>query len=371
MIPLVDLGAQYRQIHGEIDAAIGAVVESGAFVLGEAVERFEVDFAEYCGRRHAIGVNSGTSALHLSLAALGIGAEDEVIAPAMTFMGTVAPILYVGARPVLVDVDPTTYTIDIDLLETAITSRTRAIIPVHLYGQMADMDPILELATKHRLEVIEDAAQAHGALYEDRKAGSLGRLGCFSFYPGKNLGAYGEGGAVLTDDDDLARQIRKLRNWAQGAKFSHDSIGFNYRMDGIQGAVLGVKLGYLDSWTRQRREVARLYKSRLQSNVEVLVPVERKRCCHVFHVFAVQVPQRDQVLAQLRDQEVQAQVHYPLPMHLQPCLSMLGHTEEDFPVAARLARNQLSLPIFPEMSVDQTTRVVTELERSLRSQGNR
>ena len=260
MIPFVDLKVQYQSIKPEIDAAIGRVLETGAFVLGPAVAEFEKQFAPYCGTAFSAGVNSGTSALHLAMLALGIGRGDEVIAPAMTFIATVSAIDYTGARPVLVDVDEKTYTMDPSKIEAAITPRTKAILPVHLYGQCADMDPILAIAKKHGLPVLEDAAQAHGAEYKGRRAGSMGVMGCFSFYPGKNLGAYGEGGAVVTSHPGYDKTIRMLRDWGTDKKYYHDLKGFNYRLEGIQGAVLGVKLRHIEVWTEKRRAAAKLYR---------------------------------------------------------------------------------------------------------------
>jgi dTDP-4-amino-4,6-dideoxygalactose transaminase len=351
-IPFIDLQAQYRSIKAEIDAAVVRVLEEGQFALGPAVSRFEQAFASYCGTREAIGVNSGTSALHLALLAAGVAPGDEVITVPFTFVATVAAIEYAGARPVFVDVEETYYTMDPARLEAAITPRTKAIVPVHLYGQPADMDPILEIAARRGLTVIEDACQAHGAEYRGRRCGSLGTLGCFSFYPTKNLGAYGEGGAVVTSSPELAARIRLLRNWGEDARYAHAARGFNYRMDAIQGAMLDVKLRRLDAWTEARRAHAVAYGRCLQDTA-ASVPRVREGVRHVYHVFAVRVGQRDAVRARLADAGVQTGVHYPIPLHLQPAYRDLGYARGAFPVAERLAGEVLSLPMFPELTERQ------------------
>ncbi len=284
MIPFVDLQAQYRSIKPEIDAAISRVLENAQFILGPAVASFEKDFASFCHTTEAIGVNSGTSALHLSLLAAGVGPGDEVITVPFTFVATVAAIEYAGAKPVLVDVEPDYWTMDPVKLEAAITSRTRAIVPVHLFGQPADMDPILAIARKHGLVVIEDACQSHGSEYHGRRCGSMGQLGCFSFYPGKNLGAYGEGGAVVTNDTAMAAKIRLLRAWGEEVRYEHKYRAFNYRMDGVQGAVLGVKLRHLEAWTEARRRHAVEYTRRLEGTV-ARAPRERSGARHVYHLY--------------------------------------------------------------------------------------
>ena len=288
MIPFLDLKAQYQRIKPEIDAAIAQVVDSGHFVLGPQVAAFEERFAAYCGAKHCMALNSGTSALHLALFAAGIGAGDEVITVSMTFVATTAAILYCGAKPVFVDVDPDTWTMDPKLIEAAITPRTKAILPVHLHGLMVDMDPIMEIARRHGLVVIEDAAQSHGAEYKGRRAGSIGDVGCFSFYPGKNLGAYGEGGAVVTNNPELARRVALLRDWGQESKYNHVLPGYNYRMDGIQGAVLNVKMEYIEAWTEARRVVAAHY-DRLLANSRYKRPTPPPNCRHVYHVYAIEL----------------------------------------------------------------------------------
>lgn len=365
MIPLVDLKTQYQSIKTEIDAAIGRVLETGAFALGPAVADFEKQFAPYCGVAHAAGVNSGTSALHLALLALGIGAGDEVIAPAMTFLATASAISYTGARPVFVDVDPGTCNMDPAHIEAAITPRTKAIMPVHLYGQCADMDPILEIADRHGIPVIEDAAQAHGAEYKGRRAGSMGVMGCFSFYPGKNLGAYGEGGAVVTSNPDYDKTIRMLRDWGTTQRYHHDLKGFNYRLEGIQGAVLGVKMKYIEDWTEKRRAAAKLYREALAGVPGVRLPREAADSRHVYHIFAVFVKNRDAVVKALQAAGVGAGIHYPIPVHLQKCFAELGHQPGDFPVAEQIGAEELSLPIYPEITPDQIQAVVNALASAL------
>jgi dTDP-4-amino-4,6-dideoxygalactose transaminase len=356
VIPYIDLKTQYRNLKAEIDAAITPVLEDAQFVLGPAVEAFEHAFARYCGTNAAIGVNSGTSALHLALLASGVGPGDEVITVPFTFVATVAAIEYAGARPVFVDIEPDYWTMDPEWIEDAITPRTRAIVPVHLYGQSADMDPLLAIAAKHGIPVIEDACQAHGALYRGRRCGSIGTLGCFSFYPGKNLGAYGEAGAVTTNDLDLAAKVRLLRSWGERTRYEHTVRGFNYRMDGLQGAVLGVKLRHLDAWNELRRTHAARYRDEL-AGTQALPPSERDDSRHVFHVYAVRVPDRDAWRARLAEAGVQTGIHYPIPIHLQPAYRDLGYLRGSFPVAERVAAEVLSLPMFPELTSEQIARV--------------
>ncbi len=360
MIPFVDLPAQFRVLKPEIDAAIGRVLENAQYILGPAVTSFEEDFAKFCRTSEAIGVNSGTSALHLSLLAAGVGPGDEVITVPFTFVATVAAIEYAGAKPILVDVEPEFLTMDPAKLETAITPRTKAIIPVHLFGQPADMDPILAIARKHGLVVIEDACQAHGSEYKGRRCGSMGQLGCFSFYPGKNLGAYGEGGAIVTSDPALAKKIRLLRAWGEETRYEHKYRGFNYRMDGIQGAILGVKLRYLEGWTEARRRNAAEYGRALAGGA-VRVPQERRDARHVYHLYVVRLQQRDVWRERLTQAGVQTGVHYPIPVHLQPAYRDLGYSAGDFPVCEHASTEVLSLPMFPELTPDQIREVALAL----------
>ena len=352
MIPFVDLKSQYLSIKPEIDEAVFSVLESSQFILGKYVENFEKDFAAYCGASYAMGVNSGTSALHLALLAAQVGPGDEVITTPFTFVATAAAIHYCGARPVYVDIDPASFTIDPSRIEEAITPRTKVILPVHLYGQPADMDPILEVARRHRLVVIEDAAQAHGAEYKGRPVGSIGDLGCFSFYPGKNLGAYGEGGAVTTSNEAYAKTIRMLRDWGQTRKYHHDLQGFNYRLEGMQGAILGVKLKHLDRWTNARRNNAALYTQHL-AGADVVAPVEMDYARHVYHVYAVRTASREALIAELNAQGVQTGIHYPIPVHLQKAYADPAFKPDDFPHAERAANEVLSLPMFPELTEEQ------------------
>jgi dTDP-4-amino-4,6-dideoxygalactose transaminase len=360
VIPFLDLKAQYQTIRGELDAAVLGVLESSQFILGDEVAAFESEFAAYCGVRHAVGLNSGTSALHLALLAAGIGPDDEVITTPMTFVATVAAIVYAGATPIFVDTDPLTGTIDPGRIGGAITTRTKAILPVHLHGLMADMDPILSLADAHGLVVIEDAAQAHGAEYKGRRAGSVGDLGCFSFYPGKNLGACGEGGAVVTNDVRLAETIRVLRDWGQASKYDHVMKGYNYRMEGIQGAVLGVKLRHIEAWTEARRWHADHYDA-LLSGSGIGMPASMAGSRHVYHVYAVRLRNRDTVQQRLARAGIATGIHYPVPVHLQPAYADLGYGPGDFPDAERFAAETLSLPMFPELADEQIERVCAAL----------
>ncbi|MEP6636085.1 MAG: DegT/DnrJ/EryC1/StrS family aminotransferase [Acidobacteriota bacterium] len=356
MVPFVDLKAQYLTIKEEIDAAIRDVVESCHFVLGEQVEAFEADFAIYCQSSYALGVNSGTSALHLALIAAGVKAGDEVITVSDTFVATAAAIRYTGARPVFVDIDPASSTMDPALLELAITPRTKVIMPVHLYGRCADMDSILEIARRHGLLVIEDAAQAHGAEYKARRAGSLGDLACFSFYPGKNLGAYGEGGAVVTNNPDYAEQIKRLRDHGQSRKYYHDEVGYNYRMEGMQGAVLHVKLRHLDDWTAARRAHAQDYR-RLLDGAGVGLLEERANNLSAHHIFPVFTQQRDALQEHLNTRGIATGIHYPIPVHLQRGYSDLGYKVGDFPATEQACNEVLSLPMYAELSSEAVAQV--------------
>jgi dTDP-4-amino-4,6-dideoxygalactose transaminase len=349
MIPYLDLKAQYQAIKGELEPAIAAVLESASFVQGPAVQAFERAFADYCHVTEAVATNSGTSALHLALLACGVGKGDDVITVPFTFVATAAAIEYAGARPVFVDIEPRYYGMDPALVEAAITPRTKAIMPVHLYGQPADMTPILDIARRRGLAVIEDACQSHGAEYNGRRCGSMGAIGCFSFYPGKNLGAYGEGGAAVTDDPALAEAMRTMRSWGERVRYEHAVRGFNYRMDGIQGAVLGVKLRHLEAWTDRRRSRAAVYRERLAGSGAV-VPEERPGSRHVFHVYAVRLQQRDAWRDRLTDLGIGSGVHYPIPIHLQEGYRDLGYAPGDFPVSEAVAREVLSLPIYPELT---------------------
>ncbi len=364
MIPLADLKAQYRSVKPDIDAAIAHVLENAQFALGPAVEAFEREFASYCGTTEAVAVNTGTSALHVALLAVGVRPGDEVITVPFTFVATVAAIEYAGAKPVFVDIDPDYHTMDPSAMERAITPRTRAVMPVHLFGQPADMDPIADVARRYKLAVIEDACQAHGAGYKGRRAGSIGDIACFSFYPGKNLGAYGEGGAAVTSHQPYADRMRLLRNWGEKTRYEHSIRGFNYRMDGIQGAVLGVKLRHLERWTEARRRLAATYGRRL-AGTGASTPMERPGVRHVYYVYAVRLLQRDAWRAHLRAMGIQTGVHYPVPVHLQPAYRDLGYKAGDFPVAEAVAGEVLSLPLFAEMTDAQLEEVCGVLRAGL------
>jgi dTDP-4-amino-4,6-dideoxygalactose transaminase len=356
MIPFVDLKAQYHAIKAEIDEAVSHILENSQFVLGPEVAAFEKEFAQYTGGAHAIGVNSGTSALHLAMLAAGVGPGDEVITVPFTFVATTAAIGYTGAKPVFVDIDPVSFTMDASRIEAAITPRTKAIVPVHLYGQAADLDPILEVARRHKLIVIEDAAQAHGAEYKGRRVGSIGELGCFSFYPSKNLGAYGEGGAVVTNNPEFVRTIRMLRDWGAEKKYLYVLKGYNYRLEGIQGAILRVKLRHVAAWTEARRAHAARYNELLAGS-GVGTPQAMAYARHVYHVYAVRSKQRESLWKTLQDREVQTGIHYPIPVHLLPAYSELGHHPGDFPHSEQAADEVLSLPMFPELTPAQVETV--------------
>ncbi len=361
MIPFLDLQAQYRTVGEDIEAAVTDVLRSGDYVQGARVAAFERDFAAWCGTQEAVAVSSGTAALHLALLAAGVGPGDEVITVPMTFVATAAAILYTGATPVFVDIDPSTWTMDPVELEAAITSRTKAILPVHLHGRLADMAEIVAVARRHGLVVIEDAAQAHGAERGGRRAGAFGDIGCFSFYPGKNLGACGEGGAVVTDRPELAEQVRLLRDWGQIRRYEHVKLGFNLRMDNVQGAVLRVKLPRLDGWNARRRAVAALYRE-LLDGAALRLPAPAGED-HVFHVHAVRVDDRDGLRASLEAAGVATGIHYPKPVHLQTGYASLGYGPGAFPEAERMAREALSLPIFPEMTEAQVRTVAAAVRR--------
>jgi len=356
-VPFVDLKAQYRTIRGEVETAIHDVIESSGFVLGPAVERFEAEFADYLGVDFVIGINSGTMALQLALLALGVGPGDEVIVPAHTFVATAAAVSHVCARPVLVDVLARSGNLDPSLLDGAITPRTRAILPVHLYGQPADLDPILEFAEPRGIAVIEDAFQAHGALYRGLPVGTFGIASCFSFYPGKNLGAYGEAGAVATDDPAIAARIRRLRNHGERERYRHVEIGFNARMERIQGAVLSVKLRHLDEWNDARRARAANYDAAL-SDLDLELPGVEPDRNHVYHLYVVRSEDRDGLRRHLAEQGIQTGLHYPVPIHLQEAYRGLGYREGAFPVAERWADRCLSLPMYAELTTAQLDQVV-------------
>lgn len=354
-IPLVDLQAQTRGIRAELDEAVGRVLDGARFVLGEEVERFEGAFAAFCGADHCVGVASGTAALHLALRACGVGPGDEVITTPFTFFATVEAILYCGARPVFADIDPRTFTLDPAQAAARITSRTRAILPVHLYGHPADMDGLLALAGEHGLRVVEDAAQAHGATWKGAGAGTLGDAGCFSFFPGKNLGAAGDGGAVVTGSAEIAARVRRLRNHGRDTKYEHSEVGFAERLDALQAAILEVKLRHLPRWTEARRAAAARYDGLLaESGLEL--PATAPAAGHAFHLYVVRTPRRDALLQWLQARGIGAGVHYPIPLHQQPALRP-RHGHERYPHAEAAAREVLSLPLHPELTDAAQARV--------------
>jgi len=367
-VPFLDLTAQAVTLRGELQRAVETVLASGRYVMGEPVEQFERHFAKFCGVSHAIAVNSGTSALHLALLARGIGPGDEVVTTPMTFVATVAAILYVGAKPRLADIDPVTGNIDPVAVAEAITPRTRAIVPVHLHGRAADMGAIREVTRSSEITIIEDAAQAHGAVQGGKRAGALADIGCFSFYPGKNLGALGEGGALTTDDPEIARRARLLRDWGQEQKYLCIMQGFNYRMDAIQGAVLGVKLRHLDAWTAARQACAAYYDNLLAS-LDVRTPTPSRDGGHVYHIYAIRLPNRDEVCRKLSEAGIQAGMHYPVPVHLQPAYVELGYGPGDFPNAEAFAAETLSLPIYPDLTEAQVERVCMTLKGAVEGAG--
>lgn len=364
-IPLVDLKSQYQNIKPGIDDAIGHVLTRADFIQGEDVALLEREFADYCGVREAIGVASGTAALQLALLAGGVGPGDEVITTPFTFIATAEAIAQTGATPVFADIDPLTYNLDPARIEAAITPRTKAVIPVHLYGRPADMGPIRTIALKHRLLVFEDAAQAHGARYEGRRVGSLGDAGCFSFYPGKNLGGYGDGGMVVTDNPRVAERIRLLRDHGRQDKYEHLCLGFNGRLDTVQAAVLRVKLRYLDQWNRRRQSIAWMYSRALQ-RLHVTLPVADEGGIEsVYHLFVIRTSARQAIQRSFAAKGIATGIHYPVPLHLQPALQHLGYRAGTFPVSERAANEVLSLPIYAEMTDDHVRQVISALTSAL------
>jgi dTDP-4-amino-4,6-dideoxygalactose transaminase len=364
-VPLVDLKTYHASIRDEINEAIRDVIDAAAFAGGPFVARFEADFATYCNCTHAIGVGSGTEALWLTMLALGVGAGDDVITVPNTFIATAEAITYCGARPLFVDVDERTYTMDPAALENAVTDRTKAIIPVHLFGQPADMDPILDVARKYGLSVVEDACQAHGAEYKGRKVGTLGDAACFSFYPGKNLGAFGEAGAVVTNKADLQEKIRILRDHGQARKYHHTMVGWNCRMDGIQAAILRIKLRHLDRANQLRRSHAVHYDRALGSVEEVIIPSQTAWVRHVYHIYAIRVQERNEVMRFLAEKGIGCGVHYPVPIHLQEAYGSLGYQRGAFPIAEQCATEFVSLPMFPELAPTQVERVAEGVKEAV------
>jgi dTDP-4-amino-4,6-dideoxygalactose transaminase len=363
-VPFVDLKVQYRSLKQDMDMAIQSILDCTAFVMGHDVEAFERTFTEYLGVKHVLGVGSGTDALRLAMEALDIGPGDEVITVADTFIATCEAISHVGATVRLVDCDPRTYNINPAQVEAAITSKTQAIIPVHLYGQPADMDAILEVARRHHLYVIEDCAQSHGATYKSRKTGTFGDIACFSFYPGKNLGAYGDGGAVATNSDEIAERVGLLRNHGQKVRYEHLVIGYCHRLDNLQGAVLSVKLPHLDEWNRARRSRAALYDQSLRDIPNIVTPYVLPDVEPVYHLYVIRVAdgRRDALQAYLAEKGVSTGLHYPIPVHLQKAYAHLGHKPGDFPASERIASQGLSLPMFAELTDEQVHCVTDKIK---------
>ena len=364
-IPFVDLKAQYRSIQDEIREAIDEILENTSFIGGKPVAEFEAAFADYVGAGHCVGVSSGTSALHLALQSAGVGPGDEVITVPNTFIATTEAITQAGASIRFVDVEPVSYNMDPSRLEGAIGKKTKAIIPVHLFGQPADMGPILEIAEKHGLVVIADSAQAHGALYQGQKLGALGRAACYSFYPGKNLGAYGDGGALVTDDEEIAARARLLLDHGRSGKFNHVVEGYNYRLDAMQAAILRVKLGHLEEWIDGRRRAADLYRQKL-SGLPLVLPPEAEGRKHVYHLFVLLSPERDRLREELGKKGIATGLHYPIPLHLLDAYQRLGLKEGAFPVAEKVAFQGLSLPMYPELTEEQIDQVADALKAALR-----
>jgi len=363
-VPFVDLKTQYNTIRGEIDAVIGEVISKTAFIGGHFSREFEGAFSDYLGTTHCVGVGNGTDALYISLRALGVGQGDEVITVANSFVATSEAITMAGAKVVFVDCDPETYNIDLAKIEDVITSRSKAIVPVHLYGRPVDMPALMEIAEKHGLLVVEDAAQAHGAEVEGRRVGTWGNAACFSFYPGKNLGAYGDAGAIVTKDEDLAVKARMIANHGRIKKYDHDFEGVNSRLDGLQAAILSVKLKHLEEWTEKRRDAAAVYTELLRES-PVITPIETQDSRHVYHLYVVRVPNRDEVRIKLREQGIAAGVHYPIPLPNLRAYKYLGHKREDFPVATRYSKEILSLPMYPELDEQDLVYVCEQLQKAI------
>jgi dTDP-4-amino-4,6-dideoxygalactose transaminase len=364
VIPLVDLRAQYATIRTEVDAAMQRVLDSSTFILGHEVAQFEDAFTAYCGAQHAVGVSSGTAALHLALLACGVGPGDEVITSPHTFIATAEAISHCGALPVFVDIDPESYNLDQQQVEAAIGGRTKAVVAVHLYGNPVDMEQLVAVTRRRGIHVIEDAAQAHGALYKGQRVGTFGTAGCFSFYPGKNLGAYGDAGMVVSNDPEVAARVRLLRDHGRREKYVHEAVGYGDRLDALHAAVLHVKLRYLDQWNLQRRRAARRYCELLTAS-NVGLPYTARHAEPVYHLFVVRTPERDRVLGYLQAHGIGAGVHYPIPVHLQPAYAPLGLRPGSFPHAERAAREVLSLPLYPEIAAAQQQEVAAALRAAV------
>ena len=364
-VGFIDFSDQYKIIKDELDAGLKNVFEKGDFVLGEEAEAFETQFAKYCDVQYGVGVNSGTDALYLALSALDIGPGDEVIVPTFTFIATALCVSYTGAKPVFVDIENETYNIDPEKFKAAITKRTKAIIPVHIYGQPADMAEIQSIAAKHNIQIVEDACQAHGSTYQGKKAGSLGHIGCFSFYPTKSLGAFGDAGMIVTDDKKIFESVRMLRDYGRQGRYQHKIKGYNSRLDTIQAVVLSAKLKHLDDWNKMRQDNARYYGELFKKIPQVIVPKIKANRTHVFQTFAVRIPNRDRVCEAMLKKEIDVIIHYPVPLHLQEAYADLKHKKGDFPVSEKVCQEILSLPMYPHMKKEQIERVCEVLKESL------
>jgi len=359
MIPLVDLKAQYNSIKTEIDNAIQRVLDNTSFIMGDELKKFEEEFALFCNTKYAIGVANGSDALILALRACGIGEDDEVITVPHTFISTAEAISNVGGKVVFVDIDPKTYTIDVSTIEEKITKKTKAIIPVHLYGQPADMRPIMELAKKYNLKIIEDAAQAHGAEYKDKKVGSIGDVACFSFYPGKNLGAYGDAGMITTNNEEISKKLKLLRNHGRiTKKYEHEIEGYSSRLDNLQAAILRVKLRHLNKWNNMRRENAKKYNELLSNIDGIITPYEADYAKHVYHLYVIRTENQDKLREELKSEGIATGIHYPIPLHLQPAYNYLGYKRGDFPVTEKASQEILSLPMYAELGDEQIEEII-------------
>jgi dTDP-4-amino-4,6-dideoxygalactose transaminase len=370
-IPLLDPKRQYKRIGKEIERAVLSVLVSGRYVLGPVVEAFERDVAEYCRVEYAVGCASGTDALLLALTAIGVEKGDEVITTPYTFFSTASTVYRIGAVPVFCDIDPETYNIDPNLIEAKVTERTKAILPVHLFGQTAEMDPILEIAKKHNLFVIEDAAQALGAKYKKKMAGALGDVGCFSFFPTKNLGGYGDGGMVITNNPEIAKKVKMLRVHGASPKYYHKTVGYNSRLDPIQAAALSVKLRYLNEWNRERRRKADNYNRLLSSLREITLPKSISHCFHIYNQYTICAKDRDGLRQHLKNKGIETEIYYPLPLHLQECFGYLGYREGDLPEAERCAEESLAIPVYPELTEDEQERIAEEITNFYKGKNER
>jgi len=365
-VPLVDLRRQYEDIKDEVKKVIEEVLESGEYILGENVRKFEQEFANYCEVKYGVGVNSGSDALTLALKAVGVKSGDEVITVPNSFVSTANCIVFSGAQPVFVDIDPETLNLDPERLKEAITKKTKAIIVVHFHGHPADMDSIKEIAEKYGIYIIEDACQAHGALYKGRKVGSLGDVACFSFYPTKNLGGYGDGGIIVTNNEELADKVRSLRNYGRVAPYIYKILGYNSRLDELQAAILRVKLKHLDKWIDQRRRNASIYSQYLAEIPEIAVPIEKEYAKHVYWVYSIRTKRRDEIQKFLSKNGIETMIHYPIPIHLQECYSYLGYTEGTFPITEKISKEMLSLPMFPELTEEEIRYVVQVIKQAIK-----